>query len=149
MECELTNMIMIENPENGDVVVQRRVKYWTGITFPGGHVEKGESYIHSVIREAKEETGLDIRNPKLCGAVHWCHKDTDARYFVLLFKTNEYSGSLLDKTEEGEVFWTSKESLSSFDLSPNFSEYLKVFLSDKSEAFGLYNDSCDEKMQIL
>lgn len=149
MECELTNMIMIENPENGDVVVQRRVKYWTGITFPGGHVEKGESYVHSVIREAKEETGLDIRNPKLCGAVHWCHKDTDARYFVLLFKTNEYSGSLLDKTEEGEVFWTSKESLSSFDLSPNFSEYLKVFLSDKSEAFGLHNDSCDETMQIL
>ncbi len=149
MECELTNMIMIENPDNGDVVVQKRVKYWTGITFPGGHIEKGESYIHSVIREAKEETGLDIKNPKLCGIVHWCHKNTDKRYFVLLFKTNEYSGTLLDKTDEGEVFWTSKESLNSFDLSPNFNEYLKVFLINKTEAFGLHDDNGDEEMYIL
>lgn len=149
MECELTNMIMIENPENGDVVVQKRVKYWTGITFPGGHVEKGESYVHSVIREAKEETGLDIRNPQLCGIVHWCHRETDARYFVLLFKTNEYSGTLLDKTEEGAVFWTSKESLNAYDLSPNFSEYLKVFLSEKNEAFGLYCENVDDEMIIL
>lgn len=150
VECELTNMIMIENPGNGDVVVQNRVKYWKGITFPGGHVEKGESFVESVIREAKEETGLDIKNPKLCGAVHWCHKDTDSRYFVLLFKTDEYSGTLIEKTDEGNVFWTSKESLSSFNLSPNFSEYLKVFLSDKNEAFGLYRDNEDDDiMQIL
>ena len=70
MECELTNMIMIENPETHEVLVQKRVKYWTGITFPGGHVEKGESFTDSAVREVKEETGLEIRNPELCGLVH-------------------------------------------------------------------------------
>ena len=149
MECELTNMIMIENPENGEVIVQKRVKYWKGITFPGGHIEKRESYVNSVIREAKEETGLDIFNPELCGIVHWCHNDTDKRYFVLLFKTTEYSGTLLDKTEEGEVFWATKESLESLELSPNFDKYLKVFLSDKIEAFGLHDDNGDQQMQLL
>ena len=44
MNCELTNMVMIENPDNGQVLVQKRVKYWTGVTFPGGHIEKGESF---------------------------------------------------------------------------------------------------------
>ena len=33
-------MVMIENTENNTVLVQKRVKYWTGVTFPGGHVEK-------------------------------------------------------------------------------------------------------------
>lgn len=149
MDCELTNMIMIENPANGMVLVQKRVKYWTGVTFPGGHIEKGESFTDSVIREAKEETGLDIKNPKLCGTVHWCHKDNDSRYIVILYKTNEYSGELVAGTDEGEVFWIHKEDFSKYSLSPNFSTYLKVFLSDKNEAFGLYNENSDDEMLIL
>ena len=149
MNCELTNMVMIENPENGMVLVQKRVKYWTGVTFPGGHIEKGESFTDSAVREVKEETGLDIKNPKLCGTVHWCHKDTDERYIVLLYKATEFSGELVDKTDEGEVFWINKEDFSNYQLSPNFNTYLKVFLSDDNEAFGLYNKDGDDEMIIL
>lgn len=149
MNCELTNMVMIENPENGQVLVQKRVKYWTGVTFPGGHIEKGESFTQSAVREVKEETGLDIKNPKLCGTVHWCHKDTDERYIVLLYKATEFSGELVDKTDEGEVFWINKEYFKNYQLSPNFDTYLKVFLSDDNEAFGLYNKDGDDEMIIL
>ncbi len=149
MNCELTNMVMIENPENGMVLVQKRVKYWTGVTFPGGHIEKGESFTDSAVREVKEETGLDIKNPKLCGTVHWCHKDTDERYIVLLYKATEFSGELVDKTDEGEVFWINKEDFRNYQLSPNFNTYLKVFLSDDNEAFGLYNKDGDDEMIIL
>ena len=149
MNCELTNMVMIENTENNTVLVQKRVKYWTGVTFPGGHIEKGESFTDSAVREVKEETGLDIKNPKLCGTVHWCHKDTDDRYIVLLYKTTEFSGELLDKTDEGEVFWINKEDFRNYQLSPNFSTYLKVFLSDANEAFGLHNKDGDDEMIIL
>lgn len=149
MNCELTNMVMIENPENNMVLVQKRVKYWTGVTFPGGHIEKSESFTDSAVREVKEETGLDIKNPKLCGTVHWCHKDTDERYIVLLYKTTEFSGQLVDKTDEGEVFWINKEDFRNYQLSPNFDTYLKVFLSDDNEAFGLYNENGDDKMIIL
>lgn len=149
MNCELTNMVMIENPENGMVLVQKRVKYWTGVTFPGGHIEKSESFTDSAVREVKEETGLDIKNPKLCGTVHWCHKDTDERYIVLLYKATEFSGELVDKTDEGEVFWINKEDFVNHQLSPNFDTYLKVFLSDDNEAFGLYNKDGDDEMIIL
>ena len=52
----------------GNILVQDRVsKSWGGVTFPGGHIEKGESIVESVIREIKEETGLDIKKPKICG----------------------------------------------------------------------------------
>ncbi len=36
---------------------------WSGHAFPGGHVENGESFAESVIREIYEGTGLTIQNP--------------------------------------------------------------------------------------
>ena len=44
---------------------------YQGTTFPGGHVERDETFTESVIREVSEETGLVIENPKLCGIYHW------------------------------------------------------------------------------
>ena len=63
---ELTNMCMI--CDGTRVLVQdRKNPNWPGITFPGGHVEQGESFVDSVIREVKEETGLDVTDLRLCG----------------------------------------------------------------------------------
>ena len=138
---ELTNMIMIQNPETGDVVVQKRIKNWCGCTFPGGHVENGESVYDSAVREAKEETGLTVRNLKYCGMMHWHNTDTNDKYFVHFYKTTDFEGELIDRTDEGEVFFASIEDLKKMQLSPNFSEYLKMFLSDEHfEIFCNWNE---------
>ena len=42
---ELTNMVMVQNPSNNEVLLQERIKYWCGVTFPGGHIENGESFV--------------------------------------------------------------------------------------------------------
>ena len=103
-KIELTNMCMVYD-HNGNVLVQEKInKSWGGITFPGGHIEKQESFVDSVIREVKEETGLIIKNPKLCG-IKWWEVKSNKRYVVLLFKTDEYSGTL-KSSAEGKVFWT-------------------------------------------
>ena len=71
-KVELTNMCMILNEITNKMLVQVRDKNdWDGISFPGGHIEKGESIIASVIREVKEETGLDIKNVIPCGFKDW------------------------------------------------------------------------------
>ena len=60
-EVELTNMCMICDGK-GNVLVQDKKNHpsWHGWNFPGCHVEKGEYATPSVIREIKEETGVDI-----------------------------------------------------------------------------------------
>ena len=60
-KVKLTNMCMIYD-NDGNVVVQDKInKSWGGITFPGGHIEKQESFVDSVVREVKEETGLKAK----------------------------------------------------------------------------------------
>ncbi len=141
---ELTNMVMVEDKSTGKVLVQERIKSWKGISFPGGHVEPGESFVDSAIREIKEETGLDIRNLKNCGVIHWSHNRNFNRYIVFLYKTNDFSGELLPETDEGRVFWIEPDKIKDMNLSSNFANYLPMFLSEKNEAFGSWNEDDPE-----
>ena len=144
---ELTNMVMIEDKATGKVLVQERIKSWKGLSFPGGHVEAGESFVDSAIREVKEETGLDIRNLKSCGVIHWAHNRNFNRYIVFLYKTSDFSGELLSETEEGRVFWVDPEKLKSMELSSNFANYIPMFMSDEfREAYGSWNEDDPERL---
>ncbi len=81
----LTNICLIEDLETQRVVMQYRspeTNRWSGYAFPGGHVENGESFAESVIREIYEETGLTIQNPQLVGIKNW-PLDTGGRYIVI------------------------------------------------------------------
>lgn len=123
-----TNMCMVYNGDQ--VLVQDRVKPdWSGITFPGGHVELEESFVQSTIREVKEETGLEIWNLELCGTKQFILED-GTRYVVFLYKTNCYKGTL-QSSREGEVFWTEVATLASKPLAPSFEQMLEIFLDDK------------------
>lgn len=147
-KTELTNMIMIMDRENNKVLVQNRKKHPQGITFPGGHVEKGESFVESALREIKEETGLTVKNLKACGVIHWCNKDTDDRYLAFLYKTYEFKGNLKSSSEEGDVFWVDIEKLENMELSDNFQECLPVFFVENySEGFSAWNQNGEDSMK--
>ena len=138
---ELTNMCMICDG-NRVLVQNRKNPNWPGVIFPGGHVEPGESFVDSVIREIKEETGLTISNVQLCGIKQYVPKYNENydRYIVLLYKTDTFTGELKD-SEEGNVFWLEREELLNYPHPHGFESMAEVFLNDQlSENYWAYQN---------
>jgi len=140
---------MIQDAATRKVLVQDRVKNWKGLSFPGGHIEDGESFYDCAVRETKEETGLDVYNLKSCGIVHWLNKTTFERFMVFLYKTTEYSGELIAECDEGRNFWITVDEMRNTPSENQMPKnYLPMFLEDKySEAFGPWKD--DESWEIV
>ena len=133
-----TNMCMITDGE-GNILVEERVKNdWRGIAFPGGHVEPGEAFTDSVVREVREETGLTIESPRLCGVKQF-HTDEGERYVVFLYKTDKFSGELRS-SGEGRVFWIKRCELESYSLAADFADLVRVFEEDSLSEFFCYEE---------
>ena len=128
-KAEFTNMCMVYDNRGNVLIQDRNDKEWGGITFPGGHVEPGESFVDSVIREVKEETGLMISNLQLCGVKQF-PTSNGARYVVFLYKTNCFSGDI-KSSQEGEIRWVSLEEMAQMKLADSMDLMLQVFLHDE------------------
>jgi len=58
---------LMSRPEPDNVVLIKRLNPPYGWALPGGFVDYGESVEQTAVREAKEETGLDIKITSLMG----------------------------------------------------------------------------------
>lgn len=75
---------------------------WVGL---GGKMEQGETPEECVIREIKEESGLELKNPKLKGRIIFPDfSNTNEDYHVYIFIANEFEGDLID-SPEGNLKW--------------------------------------------
>lgn len=126
-----TNMCMIRSGQKV-LVIDRQNPDWPGITFPGGHVEQGESFTDSVIREVEEETGLNIDSPQICGIKDWY--EDNRRHVVLLYKAARFEGELRS-SPEGNVWWEDMDHLQSLHLAPDMGAMIRVFVEDGLSEF--------------
>lgn len=134
----ITNMCMVYDGTR--VLVQdRNDPQWPGLTFPGGHVEKGESFTDAVIREVHEETGLIISAPRLCGISDWTNDD-GSRYMVLFYKTDKFEGTLAS-SDEGEVYWLELNEMKQRPLADGMAKMLDVFLDENISEHFFYKEN--------
>lgn len=143
----LTNLCMVYDQDGNILVQDRKDPSWPGICFPGGHIEPGESFVESVIREVREETGLTIENPILCGTKQF-PTGKGERYVVFFYKTDKFSGQL-QSSDEGEVFWIKRSDLVKYPLVDDFEDMVKVFESDCFSEFQYYIEDNTWKLKLL
>ena len=133
MKIVLMNMVKIYDEKNKKVLVlDKKKKYgWEGLTFPGGKVEEKESFENSVIREAKEETNLEIKNPKFVGIITLTFTNDKGEFqkdVGLLYQTNDFSGKLIENNREGKLFWKDYDEFKKMDkMSDSMPEILKIY----------------------
>ena len=85
---------------------------WNGL---GGKIHPGETPEECVIREVKEESGLDISNPSLCGLLTFPAFKDEEDWYVYVFIATEFSG-ILSESPEGAVEWIKDEDVPKLPL---------------------------------
>ena len=143
---ELTNMCMLTRADGRVLVQNRRDPNWGGLTFPGGHVEPGESLVDSVVREMQEETGLTIRRPRLVGTKSWLQAD-GSRYLVLLYTATEYEGELHDSVEGG-ISWMTIDEMKAGKMAESMDAYLRVYLDKDATEIWYKHENGDWKLVL-
>ncbi len=128
---EPTVGILIFNPR-GELFLVKTHKWHDKYGVPGGHIELGESAVEAARREAREETGLEIRDLEfLC----WqeCVYDEQfwkPRHFIFLdFTAKMDKGDVVLNDEAEEFIWIDpKKALEELDVDSYTAFSIRTYL---------------------
>ncbi len=109
MRNNLTTLCYIEKDDS--YLMMHRVKKekdinkdkWVGV---GGHFEEGESPEECLLREVREETGLELKAWKLRGIITFV-TDVQQTEYMFLYTADDYAGEMTE-CSEGNLEWVKK-----------------------------------------
>lgn len=114
---ELTTLCYIEKDEK--YLMLHRVSKkndvnkdkWIGV---GGHFEPGESPEDCLLREVREETGLELTSYRFRGILTFNFNDNDSEY-ICLYTADGFEGEL-HSCNEGTLEWVPKDEIEKLNL---------------------------------
>ncbi|SFQ77058.1 ADP-ribose pyrophosphatase YjhB, NUDIX family [Psychrobacillus psychrotolerans] len=124
---------IVEN-ETGEILLVKT--HHGGWVYPGGQVEVGENLIDALVREVKEESGIDIEVGHLIGTYSntgvykWYDEVTDVPTKVMFDFVCKPTGGVLSTSEEtSESCWVKKDSVLEFITAPAIRTRYEVYLN--------------------
>ena len=119
MKKVIVTLIGLINSENYVLISKRKNSaqfngYWE---YPGGKVEVGESVVSSLLRETKEELGLNLNYSCISPLTFSVDKSKSQETMLLLFVCRKWNGQ--PKSMEGqELIWTKPLDLNQYKMPP-------------------------------
>jgi mutator protein MutT len=98
-------------------------------SFPGGAVELGETSRECAVREAREETGLEVEILDVVEVVDHTFKDADGgiryQYLIVDYLARPVGGTLRAADDVLRAEWVPFPEAESYDLAPPTGEVLR------------------------
>ena len=85
--------------------------------FPGGKVEQGERPEETLIRELKEELGIDVREPCLAPLTFASHAYPDFHLLMPLYVCRRWEGTVTP-LEGQQLAWVRPNKLRDYEMPP-------------------------------
>jgi ADP-ribose pyrophosphatase YjhB (NUDIX family) len=98
-------------------------------SIPGGHLELGECLQDAVIRETKEETCLDVENPRLIDVVDNVDLDEQGKikyhYVIIDYLVQVKCGIVAAASDAAELRWVPFNEVEDYNLTASFRVFFR------------------------
>jgi len=118
-------VVLIDSADRTLIMLRPKEARWAPYKwgFPGGKIETGENPEETAVREAKEETQLDVRNLKPL--------NLEVRMPVATYYTRDYSGTVEIDYEHDDWVWVARSEIEKYDLAPDVLEMFNWVLENE------------------
>jgi ADP-ribose pyrophosphatase YjhB (NUDIX family) len=109
--------------------------------LPGGAMDVGESIAETVVREVKEETGIDVEVTGVVGIYTnpnhvMAYDDGEVRQQCsICFTTRMLGGQLATSSETSEVKWVAPDRLNRLNMHPSMRLRIDHYLEQRSAPY--------------
>jgi len=114
--------------KDGKILMLNRVNFPFGWACPAGHVEEGENPKMAMIREVKEETGIDVKKCRLIlhEFIEWneCKQGVRGHDFFV-YEILNWDGETKGNVESKDLKWIDADEIKNIQLEPVWDYFIK------------------------
>jgi len=142
MKQRIATKAVIENPEGKVLVLREAHTYKEGTHhghyhLPGGRIEVGEPFLDGLMRELREETGLDevhVEGPVFVGEWFPVIQGVPNQIVAIFFACTTRQTKVRLSDEHDAFAWISAQEMADYNLLPPYSEVILAWSKRRTKA---------------